>query len=37
MGLIKINTIGIQQASKVMQLSATAYHLKKQVKFYGLV
>ena len=33
MGLRKINTIGIQQATKVMQLSATAYNLKKYLKF----
>ncbi|MHA7060251.1 hypothetical protein ACWGOQ_0023720, partial [Aquimarina sp. M1] len=29
----KINTIGIQQATKVMHLSATAYNLKKYLKF----
>ncbi|WP_459213162.1 transposase [Aquimarina rhabdastrellae] len=34
MGLRKINTIGIQQASKVMMLSAIAYNLKKYLKFY---
>ena len=33
MGLRKINTIGIIQANKVMQLSATAYNLKKLMKF----
>ncbi|MFC4634171.1 hypothetical protein ACFO3O_09655 [Dokdonia ponticola] len=33
MGLKKINTIGIQQANKVMPLSAMAYHLKKYLKF----
>lgn len=33
MGLRKINTIGIQQANKVMQLSAMAYNLKKYLKF----
>ena len=33
MGLRKVNTIGIQQATKVMQLSATAYNLKKYLKF----
>jgi len=33
MGLRKINTIGIQQASKVMHMSATAYNLKKLLKF----
>lgn len=33
MGLRKINTKGIQQANKVMQLSAMAYNLKKYLKF----
>ncbi|WP_227006130.1 IS1182 family transposase [Marinifilum sp. N1E240] len=33
MGLRKINTIGIIQANKVMHLSATAYNLKKLMKF----
>mgnify|MGYP001828477436 FL=1 len=33
MGLRKVNPIGIQQANKVMQLSATAYNLKKYLKF----
>ena len=33
MGLRKINTLGIQQANKVMQLSAMAYNLKKYLKF----
>ena len=33
MGLRKINTIGIEQANKVMQMAATAYNLKKLVKF----
>jgi len=33
MGLRKINTIGLKQANKVMQLSATAYNLKKYLKF----
>ena len=33
MGLRKINTIGIEQANKVMHLSATAYNLKKYVNF----
>ena len=33
MGLRKINTIGIQQANKVMHLSAMAYNLKKFLKF----
>ncbi len=32
MGLRKINTIGIPQASKVMMLSAIAYNLKKYLK-----
>jgi len=32
MGLRKINTIGIQQANKVMHLSAMAYNLKKYLK-----
>ena len=33
MGLRKINTIGIEQANKVMHLSAMAYNLKKYLKF----
>ena len=33
MGLRKINTIGIQQANKVIHLSAMAYNLKKYIKF----
>lgn len=33
MGLRKINTIGINQANKVMHLSAIAYNLKKFLKF----
>jgi hypothetical protein len=33
MGLRKINTIGIQQANKVMHLSAIAYNLKKYLKY----
>ena len=33
MGLRKINTIGITQANKVMHMSATAYNLKKLLKF----
>ena len=33
MGMRKINTIGIQQANKVMHLSAIAYNLKKYLKF----
>ena len=33
MGLRKINTLGIQQANKVMHLSAVAYNLKKYLKF----
>tara|TARA_B110001454_G_scaffold171297_1_gene162098 strand:- start:272 stop:1852 length:1581 start_codon:yes stop_codon:yes gene_type:complete len=33
MGLRKINTIGIQQANKVMHMAAIAYNLKKCLKF----
>ncbi|SDZ75098.1 hypothetical protein SAMN04487990_101226 [Bizionia paragorgiae] len=33
MGLNKVNTIGIKQANKCMQLSAIAYNLKKYMKF----
>lgn len=33
MGLRKINTIGIAQANKCMQLSAIAYNLRKYLKF----
>ncbi len=33
MGLRKINTIGIQQANKVMHMAAIAYNLKKYLKF----
>ena len=33
MGLRKINTLGIQQANKVMHMSAIAYNLKKYLKF----
>ena len=33
MGLRKINTIGINQANKVMHLAAIAYNLKKYLKF----
>ncbi|MDL5514999.1 IS1182 family transposase [Arenibacter sp. M-2] len=33
MGLRKINTIGLEQANKVMCLSAIAYNLKKYLKF----
>ncbi|WP_335966688.1 transposase [Galbibacter sp. PAP.153] len=33
MGLRKINTIGIKQANKCMQLAAIAYNLKKYLKF----
>ena len=33
MGLRKIHTIGLQQANKVMHLSAIAYNLKKYLKF----
>jgi radical SAM protein with 4Fe4S-binding SPASM domain len=32
-GLRKINTLGISQANKVMLLAATAYNLKKMLKF----
>lgn len=33
MGLRKVNTIGIKQANKCMQLSAIAYNIKKYLKF----
>ena len=33
MGLRKVNTIGLRQANKCMQLSAIAYNLKKYLKF----
>lgn len=33
MGLRKISTIGLEQANKVMRLSAIAYNLKKYLKF----
>uniref|UniRef100_UPI001F0FD3AB transposase n=1 Tax=Yeosuana marina TaxID=1565536 RepID=UPI001F0FD3AB len=33
MGFGKVNTIGIKQANKCMQLSAIAYNLKKYLKF----
>ena len=33
MGMRKINTIGIKQANKVMQMAAMAYNLKKLLKF----
>lgn len=33
MGLRKVNTRGIENANKVMQLSATAYNLKKYLRF----
>lgn len=33
MGLRKINTIGLEQANKVMHLAAIAYNLKKYLKF----
>ena len=33
MGLRKINTIGIQQANKVMHMAAIGYNLKKYLKF----
>jgi hypothetical protein len=32
-GLRKINTLGMAQANKVMLLAATAYNLKKMLKF----
>ena len=34
MGMRKINTIGIQQANKVMMMAAMAYNLKKYLKFW---
>jgi len=33
MGLRKINTIGIEQANKVMLMAAVAYNIKKYLKF----
>ena len=33
MGMRKVNTIGIKQANKVMQMAAIAYNLKKYLKF----
>ncbi|CAZ97333.1 IS1182 family transposase [Zobellia galactanivorans] len=33
MGMRKVNTIGLEQANKVMHLSAIAYNLKKYLKF----
>lgn len=33
MGMRKINTLGIKQASKVMHMAAMAYNLKKYLKF----
>ena len=33
MGLRKINTKGLSGANKVMQMAATAYNLKKYLKF----
>ncbi len=33
MGFRKINTIGIEQANKVMHLSAIAYNLQKYLRF----
>jgi DDE family transposase len=33
LGLHKINTIGIKQANKAMQMATTAYNLKKYLKF----
>ena len=35
MGLRKINTLGLAQANKAMQLSAIAYNIKKYLKFSG--
>jgi len=35
MGMRKINTIGIAQANKCMQMAAIAYNLKKYLKFIG--
>lgn len=35
MGLRKINTIGIAKANKGMHMAATAYNLKKYLKFIG--
>ncbi|AXG70533.1 transposase DDE domain protein [Kordia sp. SMS9] len=32
-GLRKINTLGIEQANKVMHMAAIAYNLKKYLKF----
>jgi len=34
-GMRKVNTKGIEQANKVMQMAATAYNLKKLLKFIG--
>ena len=33
MGMRKVNTIGIEQANKVMHMAAIAYNLKKYLKF----
>lgn len=33
MGLRKINTVGVEQANKIMKMSAIAYNLKKYLKF----
>ncbi|MDP2686308.1 MAG: transposase, partial [Aequorivita sp.] len=33
MGMGKVNTLGLAQANKCMQLSAMAYNLKKYLKF----
>ena len=33
MGLRKVNTIGLEQANKCMHMAATAYNLKKYLKF----
>ncbi len=37
MGMRKINTIGIEQANKVMHMAAMAYNLKKLLKFMGKI
>ncbi|WP_110358600.1 transposase [Arenibacter sp. ARW7G5Y1] len=35
LGQRKINTLGLSQANKAMQLSAIAYNIKKYLKFSG--
>jgi len=35
MGLRKINSLGLSQASRCMQLSAIAYNIKKYLEFSG--